>query len=212
MLLDPLVARRARTHLRRADPVLAGIIATVGACRLEVDRAGSPFSALLESILYQQIHGKAAAAIHRRLCARAGRSRPRPEDLAALSDAELRTVGLSRQKIGYIRDLVARVGDSLPLSRLRRLSDEGVIEALTQVRGIGRWTAEMFLIFRLGRLDVLPVDDFGIRNAMRHAYRMRALPKPDRMRRLAEPWRPYRTIACWYLWKSVDGAAGRAQP
>ena len=96
----------------------------------------------------------------------------------------------------------------MPLARLGRLSDEDVIETLTTVKGIGRWTAEIFLMFRLGRLDVLPVDDYGVRKAMQRAYRMRALPKPDRMRRVAEPWRPYRTAACWYLWRSIDGAAG----
>jgi DNA-3-methyladenine glycosylase II len=200
----PAVLRRATTHLRRADPVLAAILSRVGPCRLEVDTRGGPFAALVEAILYQQITGRAAATIHGRLCALAGRRLPRPEDLARLGDAELRTVGLSRQKIAYLRDLTERAQDGLPLLQLRRLPDEDVILTLTAVKGIGRWTAEMFLMFRLGRLDVLPVDDYGVRKAMQKAYRMRALPKPDRMRRVGEAWRPYRSIASWYLWRSLN--------
>jgi 3-methyladenine DNA glycosylase/8-oxoguanine DNA glycosylase len=208
---DPSMLRRAAVaHLRRADPVLAGVIREVGPCRLAVDRGGGPYAALVESIVYQQITGKAAATIHGRLCDLAGRRRLRPPDVARLTDAELRSAGLSRQKIAYLRDLTARVQDGLALGRLGRLQDEAVIDALVAVKGIGRWTAEMFLIFRLGRLDVLPVDDYGVRKAMQRAYRFRELPKPDRMRRVAEPWRPYRTIASWYLWRSLETKAGRA--
>jgi len=201
--------QEAVAHLERADPVLGRLIAAHGDCRLKVDRRGSAYSALLEAILYQQITGKAAASIHRRLAERVGRRHPRPEQIAALSRAALRRVGLSRQKIAYMRDLTVRVQGGLPLRGLGRQHDEAVIEALTQVKGIGRWTAEMFLIFRLGRLDVLPVHDYGIRKAMQRAYGKRALPKPDWMRRVAGPWRPYRSVACWYLWRSVDGAAGK---
>ena len=184
--------------------MLAGIIARVGRCRLEVDNRAGPFAALVEAMLYQQITGKAAATIHRRLCELVGGRLPRPEDFPRLSDPELRGVGLSRQKISYLRDLSLRVQDGLPLRGLSRLGDEEVIQALTAVKGIGRWTAEMFLIFRLGRLDVLPVDDYGVRKAMQKAYRMRKLPKPDRMRRVAEAWRPYRTLGSWYLWRSLE--------
>jgi 3-methyladenine DNA glycosylase/8-oxoguanine DNA glycosylase len=120
------------------------------------------------------------------------------------SDEDLRGLGLSRQKARYLRDLAEKTEDGLPFGRLSRLSDEEVIETLTVVKGIGRWTAEMYLMFRLGRPDVLPVADLGIRAAMKRAYRMRAMPKPERMRRVAAPWRPYRTVACWYLWRSVD--------
>jgi 3-methyladenine DNA glycosylase/8-oxoguanine DNA glycosylase len=208
MRLEPRQLRAATRHLRRADPVLASLIARVGPCGFAANRRGSPYSALVESILYQQITGNAAAAIHGRLTALVGRAYPRPQDVAALSEAQLRGVGLSRQKVAYLRDLTTRVQDGLPLRRLSRLSDEAVIRALTQVKGIGRWTAEMLLMFRLGRPDVLPVDDYGIRKAMQQAYRKRALPKAAWMRRVAEPWRPYRTVACWYLWRSVDGAAG----
>jgi 3-methyladenine DNA glycosylase/8-oxoguanine DNA glycosylase len=210
MSLDPTRLHAATRHLRRSDPVLAELMARVGPCQLKVDRRGSAYSALVEAIQYQQITGKAAAAIHRRLTALVGRSYPRPVDLAGVSDVQLRAAGLSRQKIAYLRDLTERAQGGLPLRGLARSSDDAVVEALTQVKGIGRWTAEMLLIFRLGRLDVLPVDDYGIRKAMQRAYRMRSLPKPDRMRRLAERWRPYRTVACWYLWRSIDGAGGKA--
>lgn len=201
---EPELLRRASAHLRRADPVLAGIVARVGPCRFSVDGRGGPFAALVESILYQQITGKAAATIHGRLCELVGGRLPRPGDIARVSDAQLRGAGLSRQKIAYLRDLSTRVQGGLPLGRLSRLDDEAVIRALVAVKGIGRWTAEMFLIFRLGRLDVLPVDDYGVRKAMRRAWRMRALPEPERMRRVAEPWRPYRTLASWYLWRSLE--------
>jgi 3-methyladenine DNA glycosylase/8-oxoguanine DNA glycosylase len=210
MAHDPARLHAAVRHLRRADPVLGALMARVGPCRLRVDRRGSAYAALVEAIQYQQITGKAAAAIHRRLTLLLGRSYPRPEDVAVVTDEQLRGAGLSRQKVAYLRDLTRRAQDGLPLGRLARLSDEQVIEALTQVKGIGRWTAEILLIFRLGRLDVLPVHDYGIRKAMQRAYRMRALPKPDRMLRLSESWRPYRTIACWYLWRSIGGAAGKA--
>jgi DNA-3-methyladenine glycosylase II len=202
--LNPRVLRRAVRHLNSADPVLAALVARVGPCGLGVERGGGPFAALTEAILYQQLAGAAAAAIMRRLRARIGRRHARPADIAALSDADLRAVGLSRQKIGYLRDLVARATDGLPLHRVHRMDDEDVIATLTHVKGVGRWTAQMYLIFRLGRLDVLPTDDYGVRKAMQRAYRMRALPKADRMERVARPWRPYRSVACWYLWRSLD--------
>ncbi len=207
---DPRVLRRARAHLRRVDPALARVVDSVGPCRMEVERGGTAFASLAEAMLYQQITGKAAATIHRRLCALFGRSHLRGEDILAASAADLRAAGLSRQKIRYLRDLSEKALDreALPLHRLGRMADEDAIRILVTVKGIGRWTAEIFLMFRLGRLDVLPVDDYGIQKAIQRAYRMRALPRPDRMRRLAERWRPYRTVACWYLWKSIDGAAG----
>jgi 3-methyladenine DNA glycosylase/8-oxoguanine DNA glycosylase len=199
--LTPAARRRAARHLRRVDPVLGGIVSKVGACSLEVDRRLGPFAYLVAAILHQQITGKAAASIGRRLRTLNRGRWPRPEQIAAASDEELRACGLSRQKIGYLRDLAARRGRFL--ERLARLPDEEVIEALTAVRGIGRWTAEMYLMFRLGRPDVLPVDDLGVRKAMQLAYRKRALPKADWMRRTAESWRPWRTVASWYLWRSL---------
>jgi DNA-3-methyladenine glycosylase II len=184
--------------------VLARVIDSVGACRYRVDRAGGPFAALAEAIIYQQLAGAAAATIHRRFCALAGRKRPRPADVARLQDTELRGAGLSRPKIAYLRDLVAQVEAGLPLGRLSRLTDDEVVETLTAVKGIGRWTAEMFLMFRLGRRDVLPVGDLGIRKAMQRAWRKRTLPGPEWMQKTAEPWRPYRSVACWYLWRSLE--------
>ena len=210
MPIDPETLRNATAQLRRSDPVLAAIIRDVGPCRLQTDDRGGAFAALVESILYQQITGKAAASIYGRVRRLIGRRHPRPQDILAVTEVALRGAGLSRQKVTYLRDLAERVTGGLKLRAIGRLQDEAVIEALTEVKGIGRWTVEMFLIFRLGRLDVLPVHDYGIRKAMQRAYRLRKLPTPDRMRQLAEPWRPYRTVACWYLWRSLESKAGRA--
>lgn len=201
---DPRTLRAAVKHLKGADPVLARLIDAVGPCRLVVDRRGGPFASLAEAIIFQQITGKAAQTIHGRLRALIGRQHPRPADIAALSDAQLRGAGLSRQKISYLRDLSARSLAGLPLTRLHRLEDERVIEALTCVKGIGRWTVQMYLMFRLGRLDVMPVDDYGVRKSMQKIYRFRALPKPDRMLKVSRSWRPYRSIASWYLWRALD--------
>ena len=199
----------AEAHLKRADPVMARIVRRIGPAPLRVNRTPA-FAALLESIVYQQITGKAAAAIHARLCKALGRRCPRPQDVLSASDATLRAAGLSSVKVKYMRDLAERASAGLPLRALSRLDDEQVVEALVQVKGIGRWTAEMFLMFRLLRPDVLPVGDYGIRKAMQRAYKLRALPKPAVMQRLAEPWRPYRSVACWYLWRTLDSPAGRA--
>lgn len=203
MTLDPKSLRAAALHLRRADPVLAKVVERVGPCRLRPHHGLPPFAYLARAILRQQISGHAANAIDARLHARFGRVL-RPEHFTGASDDELRAAGLSRQKTSYLRDLAAKAQDGLPLHRLARMDDEQLIETLVVVKGIGRWTAEMYLMFRLGRPDVLPVDDYGIRKAMQLVYRMRSLPKPDRMRRVAEPWRPYRTVACWYLWRTLD--------
>ncbi len=195
----------ATRHLRAADPVLARVIEAIGPCTARPDAGQGPFASLVEAILYQQLATKAAASIHARLLVQLGSRRPRPEHLLAQSDDALRSAGLSRQKIGYLRDLATRAhSGSLRLTGLARRDDEAVIAALTVVKGVGRWTAEMFLIGRLGRPDVLPVDDYGIQKAMQLAYRMRSLPKPVRMRAVAEPWRPFRTVACWYLWRYLD--------
>jgi DNA-3-methyladenine glycosylase II len=189
-------------HLREADPVMGGIIERIGPCCLTVYR-DPHFPHLVSTICYQQIAGAAAAAIHGRLLKLCGRA-PRPEDILGKTDDQLRAVGLSRQKVAYLRDLAEKTRGGLPLRRLAGMSEEGVIEALTSVKGIGRWTAEMYLMFRLGHRDVLSVSDYGIRSAMQRAWRKRALPKPEWMRKTAEPWRPWRTVACWYLWQSID--------
>jgi 3-methyladenine DNA glycosylase/8-oxoguanine DNA glycosylase len=196
--------RQATEHISRGDARLARWIDAVGPCQLRVDPGGGPYAALVQAILYQQLNGKAAATIHARLLRRVGRAHPRPADIAALDDATLRAVGLSRQKTAYLRDLTARVQGGLSLRGLGRLDDEAIVERLTTVKGIGRWTVEMYLIFRLGRLDVLPLDDYGVRKGAQRAYRLRTPPDAARLRRLGEPWRPYRSVASWYLWRVAE--------
>ncbi len=204
----PAGHRRAVDHLKRADPVMAGIIARVGPCRFGRRTDGSHFHHLARAIVSQQLSTRAARTIHERFVALYDGAEPDPSAVAATSDERLRGVGLSRQKASYIRDLARRVAaGELPLERIERLSDEEVITALTRVKGIGTWSAQMFLMFRLGRLDVLPVLDLGIRKAVRVGYRTRGLPSARRLERLARPWSPYATIACWYLWRSIDGPA-----
>lgn len=189
----------------RRDPVLAPII------RRYRDRSPldapivDPFSALVRTITAQQISTKAAATIHGRLVALMPRSVATPEALIALTDEQLRQAGLSRQKSAYLRDLGAKVtSGELPIHSLHDLTDEEVIDAIVKVKGLGRWSAEMFLMFRLRRPDVLPVDDLGIVNAIQRLYGLRKRPKPDRIRKIGEAWRPYRTVACWFLWRSLE--------
>jgi DNA-3-methyladenine glycosylase II len=155
--------------------------------------------------VFQQLSGKAATTIHRRFCELYPNNRPRAESVLATGDVALRGAGLSRQKIGYLRDLSARVADgSLPLAHLGRLSDDAIIEHLVQVKGIGRWTVHMFLIFRLGRPDVLPELDLGIQNAIQRAYGLRKRPTPKDVLRIGEKWRPYASFASWYMWRSLE--------
>jgi DNA-3-methyladenine glycosylase II len=201
--LDRAALRRARRHLASADPVLARLVADLGPCRLQLHRGGSAFAYLARAILAQQISVAAARSIAGRLRDRFG-APLRPEHILGASETELRSLGLSRQKSAYLRDLAEKTRNGLPFGRLSRMPDEKVVETLTVVKGIGRWTAEVYLMFRLGRPDVLPVGDLGIQAAMKRAYRMRSMPKPERMRRIARPWRPYRTVASWYLWRSLD--------
>jgi DNA-3-methyladenine glycosylase II len=203
-------ARPALTHLRRVDPVLAGIIDRVGPYRLEVRRTGTHYDALVRSIVFQQLSGKAATTIHRRFLALYPGNRARAELVLASSEDELRSAGLSRQKIGYLRDLLARVADrTLPLAHLGRLSDDAIIEHLVQVKGIGRWTVQMFLMFRLGRPDVLPELDLGVQNAIRYAYGLTSRPGPKDVLRIGAPWRPYASVAAWYLWRSLENGDGQ---
>jgi DNA-3-methyladenine glycosylase II len=212
MRLGAAGTHRARRHLEScSDAVMARLTREIGAVPMGERRGGSAFAYLARAILAQQISTAAARSIARRMTDRFGWPW-RPEQLLAASDDELRALGLSRQKASYLRDLAAHTRKGLPLGRLSRMSDERVIETLTVVKGIGRWTAEMYLMFRLGRGDVLPVDDLGIRSAMRRAYGMRSLPKKERMRRIAEAWKPYRSIACFYLWTSLDTAKAKPQP
>ncbi len=202
-VLDPAALRRARRQLAAADPVMARLVAALGPEPMAFRRGGSAFFYLARAILGQQISVAAARAIAGRLTARFGWPW-RPEHVLGATAEELRALGLSRQKAAYLRDLAERTRDGLPLGRLSRLSDERVIEALTVVNGVGRWTAEMYLMFRLGRTDVLPLDDLGLRAAIRQAYGLRGVPKKERMIRIAEAWRPYRTLACFYLWRSLE--------
>jgi DNA-3-methyladenine glycosylase II len=198
---------KARRVLARRDPVLAGLMRRHGACGLADAQHAEPFRALVHAIIAQQLSSKAAATIERRVHALVGDRTPSPSAFAAIADSELRAAGMSGQKIRYLRDLCARVeSGALDLQALHALPDEDVIAALTQVKGIGRWTAEMFLMFRLHRPDVLPVGDLGIVRAVQRAYGLRKAPTPERLLRLGEPWRPYRSVACWYLWASLENA------
>jgi len=199
---------RAERFLARRDPVLGALIRQHGRCRLADAQHEDPFRAIIEAIVWQQLSGKAAATIFGRFLGLFPDHRfPTPGQVEATPDAELRAIGFSRQKIGYLRDLCAKLkAGVLPFDRLDQMNDDEVIEALTHVKGIGRWTAEMVLMFKLQRPDVLPVDDLGIVKAIRAAYRLRKDPGPDRIRRIGEKWRPYRSVASWYLWQSRDNA------
>ncbi|MGH9237892.1 MAG: DNA-3-methyladenine glycosylase family protein [Vicinamibacterales bacterium] len=195
---------KARRLLARRDPVIRDLIRRHGPCGLADAQHEDAFTALTHSIISQQLSTKAAATIARRFDALFG-GIPTPAAVALVDDAQLRAVGLSSQKIRYMRDLCSRVADgSLTLERVNELSDEDVIQSLTQIKGIGRWTAEMFLMFRLHRPDVLPVDDLGILKAVQRAYGLRKLPRAERLTKIGEPWRPYRSVACWYLWASLE--------
>ena len=195
---------RARRHLARRDPILRDLMRVHGKCGLADAQHGDPFGALMKAIVSQQLSTKAADTIFRRLIALFDGA-PTPLALAGLTDLQLREVGLSGQKLRYMRDLGGRVQDgSLPLHELDAMTDDEVIASLTQVKGIGRWTAEMFLMFRLHRPDVLPVDDLGIVKAVQKAYRLRKTPTADRLNKIGDAWRPYRSVACWYLWRSLN--------
>jgi len=185
---------------------MGGIITKVGPCRLTYRDAD--FHSLARSIVFQQLNGKAAATIFARLTTAAKADPLTPEAVLKLRLSTLRKAGLSAQKASYVRDLAARTrsGD-VDFTKLPLLDDAGVIEHLTQVKGVGPWTAQMILIFALRRADVLPTADYGIRAAMKRAYELPELPKPSEMEAIAERWRPYRSIACWYLWRYLDGPA-----
>lgn len=205
---------RARRLLMRRDPVLAELIRKHGPCGLAAAQRADHFTALVRAITGQQLSTKAASTIFGRLVALTPEG-VTPEALSGLSAAQLRAVGMSRQKVAYFRDLSEKVmNGALPLRTaatpggapdpLDAMTDDEVIAALTQVKGIGRWTAEMFLMFRLHRPDVLPSGDLGIVNAVKSVYRLRKKPTPDRIRKIGEAWRPYRSVASWYLWRSLD--------
>jgi DNA-3-methyladenine glycosylase II len=226
-------AALALRSLAAADPKLGKLIERAGPFTLRVASAQSPFEALTESIIYQQLHGKAAATIHRRLLesfhgisgvARNGQpAHPDPQHLLDCPNQQLRAAGLSHNKMLALRDLAAKTIDgTVPtLTRIRRMSDEDIIEHLTQVRGIGRWTVEMLLIFRLGRPNVLPVTDYGVRKGFALTFGKlkptdkvtpAELPRPDVMQLRAKKWQPWASVASWYLWRACDLAAGKLPP
>jgi 3-methyladenine DNA glycosylase/8-oxoguanine DNA glycosylase len=195
----------AETHLRKADPTLARIIDAVGPCMLEPATESSYFQFLLRSIVFQQLAGAAARTIHDRIIAIYDGKPPEPEHVIATPDKKLRAAGLSSQKVSYVRDLARRAASGeLPLHTLDALSDDEVMAVLVQVKGIGPWTAQMFLMFRLGRPDILPDLDYGVKKAMQLAYRMRKLPNARRMHEIGNAWSPHRTVATWYMWRSLD--------
>jgi DNA-3-methyladenine glycosylase II len=197
-------------YLKRIDPILAGVIESIGPCRIRVVAEGSHFQALTRSIVYQQLSGKAAATILSRVQALFPNGVATPEAVQATSDEKLRAAGLSRQKIAYLRDLSSKVSSGdLPLDTVHTMDDDDLIDHLVQVKGIGRWTAQMFLMFRLGRRDVLPELDLGIQNAIQRAYRMRKRPTPKQVKRIGAKWAPHSTVACWYLWRSLDNGGGQ---
>jgi DNA-3-methyladenine glycosylase II len=195
-------------ELAASDPVMAQLIEEHGVLvkrDLKRERPGDAYGALLRSIVGQQLSTKAARTIYGRMLELFGGHAPTPKQLLAADPEAIRAAGLSRPKINYLRDLAEHVENgALELERLADLTDEEVIEQLTAVKGIGEWSAHMFLMFHLGRPDVLPVGDQGIRNAIRTQYRLRKIPDAKRMEKIARPWRPYRTLACLYLWSSLD--------
>lgn len=185
------------------------VIQAVGPYRPADRTAGSHFHSLIRAIVYQQLSGKAAATIFGRFLALFPNQEPTPDALLALSDAQLRSVGLSRQKSAYLRDLAIKVhAGELPLDHVDTLDDDALITHLVQVKGIGKWTAQMFLMFKLGRPDVLPDLDLGIQNAIKRAYRKRRVTPKDVLR-IGAKWSPYSSIACWYLWRSLDNGDGQ---
>ncbi|MGA8538408.1 MAG: DNA-3-methyladenine glycosylase [Terriglobales bacterium] len=194
--------KSATSHLKKSDPVLAALIERIGPCRMQF---GEPtFHALAESILYQQLNGQAAATIFDRFTALAGDPLT-PEGILKLTDAQMRGVGLSRQKTAYLRDLSEKTkAGLLEFERMVEMTEDEVIQHLTQVKGVGVWTAHMFLMFTLRRPDIMPVGDYGVQAAIKKHYRKRKWPKPAVMLKIAKPWSPYRSVACWYLWRSLD--------
>jgi DNA-3-methyladenine glycosylase II len=198
----------AVAHLRQSDPALAPILDQAGPFAMELKKARSVFAALAEAIVYQQLSNKAAATIFGRLCAHfpRGSTGLTPERLLALSDARIRGAGISRPKLKSLRDLARRTaaGEVPTLAAARRMGDAEIVEQLVAVHGIGPWSAEMFLMFYLGRPDVLPLDDYSLRKAYATAFRKRALPSREALEKAGEKWRPYRTVASWYLWQTLN--------
>src|SRR6267154_4070421 len=194
-------------HLNRSDKILKRLISKVGPCTLKPKTRRSPFEALVQSVAYQQLNGTAAATILGRVKALyPGRRFPTPEDLLATPDERLRAAGLSRAKVASIKDIAAKtLAGVVPTSRaIARMDDATIISRLTTIRGVGPWTVEMLLMFRLGRMDVLPTTDYGVRKGFATTYRLKDLPTPAELLDYGEKWRPYRSVAAWYLWRSLE--------
>ncbi len=199
-------------HLSTADPVMARIIREIGACTLTPETRRSPFQSLVQAVAHQQLNGTAANTILTRFKKLFPKRKfPQPADLATVTDEQIRACGFSFAKIRAIRDLAEKtLSGVVPSSRaIVKMSDDEIIARLTEVRGVGRWTVEMLLIFQLGREDVLPVDDFGVRNGFRVAYKKREMPKPKALLKFGAKWRPHATTAAWYLWRAADAAKGK---
>jgi DNA-3-methyladenine glycosylase II len=199
----------AHKHLSKSDPVLKRLIREHGKCSLAPEKRRSPFQSLVQAVAHQQLNGTAANTILTRFKKLfPGRKFPRPEDLANVSDAQIRACGFSFAKIKAIRDIAEKtLSGVIPTSReIVKLSDDEIVARLTEVRGVGRWTVEMLLIFQLGREDVLPADDFGVRSGFRVAYKKRGMPKPKELLAFGEKWKPHRTTAAWFLWCAADAA------
>lgn len=199
----------AAQHLTHVDPVMRRLIREIAPCTLSPRVGRSPFESLARAIAYQQLHDKAAESIVRRFVALfPGRRFPIPAEVLAVSPRSIRAAGFSRAKILALRDLASKALDgTVPTNRvISQLDDEAIVERLIEVRGVGRWTVEMLLIFQLGRPDVLPVGDYGVRNGFRIAYGLRSMPTPKNVLEYGERWRPYRTVASWYLWRAADRA------
>lgn len=194
--------RKALAHLKKSDKILADIITRVGPYRITYREAS--FEALARAIVFQQLNGKAARTIYARLEEAAG-GKITPEAIQNLSVGEMRRAGLSKQKMGYIRDLAEHaISGKVDFNNLHQMTDEEVIAALTDIKGVGEWTAHMFLIFALRRPNVLATGDHGVRTAIQRAYKKRKLPTPTEMEKIAACWHPYRSVACWYLWRSLE--------
>lgn len=202
----PVDAAQVMRELSRADRRLARVIRRVGTFPTKKRKPQHPYASLLQAIVYQQIAGKAAEAIFGRVKALGASGFPTPEEILRASKVKLRRAGLSRQKIAAVKDLAAKTLDGTvpPLAKIRRMSEEKILERLTQVRGIGEWSVQMFLMSRLGRPDVLPVQDYGIRKGFQRVYGHKDVPKPQVILEHGERWRPYRSIASWYLWRAVE--------
>jgi DNA-3-methyladenine glycosylase II len=205
----------AHAHLSKNCKIMRKLIRVHGPCGIEIEHRRSPFESLVSAVAHQQLHGKAAETILGRFRALFAPARfPKPEQLAAVSDDALRACGFSRAKTAAIRDIAEKtLAGVVPTSRaIAKLSDEEIITRLTTVRGVGRWTVEMLLIFKLGRPDVLPIDDFGVRNGFRIAFGLPAMPTPKELLAFGERWRPHATTAAWYLWRAADAAAPQRKP